>query len=95
MNNKPYAIDFMNVCSALYPFQKQLIEIKKAKDRDELLEVVYSIQSHEVISFDRNSEMFIKHDITNLSKKYLILSKVLNNIDMMTKRYEKLKIYAL
>jgi uncharacterized protein (UPF0335 family) len=75
MKEKPNAIDFMNVCNLLYPFEKQLIEIKKAKDRDELLEVVYSKQPHEVTGFDRNSEVFIKYDITNLSKKIFNIVK--------------------
>jgi hypothetical protein len=77
MKERPNALDFMNVCKLLYPFEKQLIEIKKAKDRDELLEVVYSKQPHDVIGFDRNSEVFIKYDITNLSKKIFNIVKSL------------------
>lgn len=81
MKERPYAIDFMNVCRALYPFQKQLVEIKKAKDRDELLEVVYSKQPHEVSGFDRSLEVFIKHDITNLSKKIFDIVKGLKKYE--------------
>lgn len=77
MEERPNAIDFMNVCNLLYPFEKKLIKIKRAKDRDELLEVVYSKQPHEVIGFDRNSEVFIKYDITNLSKKIFTIVKSL------------------
>src|SRR5690606_19798923 len=77
MKKRPNVIDFMNVCKLLYPFEKKLIEIKKAKDRDELLEVVYSKQPHEVIGFDRSSEVFIKHDITDLSKKIFNIVKSL------------------
>lgn len=75
MKVRPNALDFMNVCNLLYPFEKQLIEIKKAKDRDELLEVVYSKHPHEIIGFDRNSEVFKKYDITNLSKKIFNIVK--------------------
>ena len=81
MKERPYAIDFMNVCSALYPFQKQLVEIKKAKDKDELLEVEYLKQPHQVIAFDRTSEVFIKHDITNLSKKIYDIVKSLKKYE--------------
>lgn len=77
MKERPNAIDFMNVCNLFYHFEKQLIEIKKAKDRDELLEVVYLVQPYEVIGFDRSSEVFIKHDITNLSKKIFTIVKSL------------------
>ncbi len=77
MKERPNAIDFMNVCKLLHPFEKQLIEIKKAKDRDELLEIVYSKQPHEVIGFDRRSEAFIRYDITNLSKKIFNIVKSL------------------
>lgn len=85
MKERPNAIDFMNVCNLLYPFEKQLIEIKKAKDEDELLEVVYLLQSHEVIGFDRSSEVFIKHDITNLSKKIFDIVKSLKQYEYDSK----------
>ncbi len=81
MKKRPNAIDFMNVCSALYPFQKQLVEIKKAKDRDELLEVVYLKQPYEVIGFDRTLDVFIKYDITNLSKKIFDIVKSLKKYE--------------
>ena len=81
MKKRPNAIDFMKVCSALYPFQKQLEEIKKSKDRDELLEVVYSKQPHEVIGFDRTLDVFIKYDITNLSKKIYDIVKSLKKYE--------------
>ena len=72
---KPNAIDFMNVCNVLYPFEKQLVEIKRAKDNGEFFEIVYSEKPHEVIGYDRNSEVFIHHDITYLSKKIFDIVK--------------------